>query len=193
MSSEKGHISCEVRHHDGVLHDVFLTIDGRMVERAYFDHIDLVAAAGVDLVAIDILTCNCGNAGCAGYFDPLIIEAGEEQVIWHCIGECAGHLGAERFVFDKETYLSDIEKLQNLLLSRIEEGVRLPLLMDFEFDENGEEHRVHLDLAETVRQMRENFQSRRYQEYAQRLKRHYVDGEPWPDDDDQDEVTASDL
>lgn len=183
-------LSCEVAPQYGALHDVLLVLDGKKIDKTFFDHIALVAASSVDLVAIDILTCNCGNAGCAGYFDPLIIEAGEEQVIWHCIGECAGHLGAERFIFDKETYLSDIEKLQKLLLSRIEEGVRLPLLMDYEFDENGEEHSVHLDLAETVTQMRENFQSRRYQEYALRLKRHYIDGEPWPDlDDDPDQET----
>lgn len=189
--SKMSRISCEVELHDGALHDVFLVIDGRKIERTFFDHIALVAASGVDLAAIDVLTCNCGNAGCAGYFDPLIIETGDSQVIWHCIGECVKHLGAEQYVFDKEAYSSDIDALQNLLLARIADGVRLPLLMDYEFDDDDEEYDVHLDLAGTVAELRENYRSERYQAYAQRLKRHYIDGEPWPDhDDDPDQETV---
>lgn len=161
--------------------DVYFALDDRLIEKRYFDHVSLVAVAGLELACIDVLTCDCGSAGCAGYYDPLIIETGEDTVTWHCPDDCADHLGVEKAVFDKAEYLAAIEGLQAEVVRRFSEGRSFMLLMDYDFDEDNREIDVRLDPAETVKAAREHFASKDVQAFAAEMKGHYVDGVPWPD------------
>jgi hypothetical protein len=166
MTEEKSKLSFSFVSQKDDVEEVFLVIDGRTVDKLYLDHVTLVAVAGLAVACIDVLPCNCGVAGCAGYHDPLIIETGEDTVTWYCPDTCADHLGMEKAVFDKAEYLSAIEDLQSGVEERHKQGKNFVMLGDYEYDEEDREILIQLDPTESVKLSRAHYSSAQAVEFA---------------------------
>jgi len=87
--------------------DAKIVIDGVNFSSGYWiDYVEL-AKSGVRDGKYFFLTCGCGEAGCAGLFDPIEVTSDETRVYWHIVQP-----EPERwFTFTKSEYRKELKNM----------------------------------------------------------------------------------
>lgn len=79
-----------------------LVLNGELIERP-FDPYELIASTLYKRVQCEILTCGCGNAGCAGIFHGTYVKNRRSTVEWRDI-DCG--LPKRFYSFNKNQYMN---------------------------------------------------------------------------------------
>lgn len=83
-----------------------IMVDGLPISSGYhIDYFDLVSSA-IEEGDYFILTCSCGDAGCAGLFTPIKIQHTPDTIIWHI----AEPEPERTFVFFKPEYVAEVRR-----------------------------------------------------------------------------------
>ena len=82
-------------------------IDGERFGRGYATDFIELACSGVSDGDYFLLTCGCGEPGCAGLTEPIEVRSDEEKVYWHVIQPAP-----ERwFTFTKSDYRKELKRM----------------------------------------------------------------------------------
>lgn len=116
-------------------------VDGQQLVEGYVFDALTVIAHGCRSADVDLFTCSCGIAGCAGIFDDARIEVSDTHVSWTFPEEpFREKLNAELFpasapltvCFEREHYASAVAGLeQSLLGMSVDGGLPVSLVPDF--------------------------------------------------------------
>lgn len=110
-------LSLDERHPEDGYIDFNLTVDGQYLHEVgvYIDPVDLVASASMS-GEFFIYTCDCGNPGCQGIHDGVMVSHTSEKVVWRLKNPISWPPDEPRpdwehdveFVFARENYLQEL-------------------------------------------------------------------------------------
>lgn len=109
------------------LHDaVHLILNGECV-KGTFEPLSLLISSYYRICSIDLLTCSCGSAGCAGIFDGTEVKKRRHTVEWRDI-DCG--LPKRFYRFDRKEYEKVVEKSVTLIKDIVSK--RVPVVFTLE-------------------------------------------------------------
>lgn len=115
-----------------------LVIDGKDIESPYLDPFSILFEAGAASSEFYPMSCTCGEPGCAGFFMPLYHLRDGTRVIWRIADDkLASILEGRQFIFGAEAFDAARQILRETIEALERDNVFLPLMTEYDIDENG--------------------------------------------------------
>ncbi len=120
--------------------DISISIDGKSHPYQFLDYFGVVGSLWASEAEFYLFSCNCGSAGCAGYFDYLQTKKTEKTVQWSTKDKkLIETLGSDSFEFDRNDYEDAVVDFQEAVERELEQGWNLPDLIDVYMEDDAPE------------------------------------------------------